>query len=130
MSASLSPSYSTMTTIKAVIQTTLKSDLPSSLVAGALAPFLVTVNQWSSQIPLMLEGNGPSASANLIFAIRKDLFVGPSFTHSVLGVALPDLPIPFQEFLSFIYKLMDAQRVDRERPAVKVRLRLSVFYFI
>ena len=112
MSSVLNPSHSTMVTIRSSIQNTLKADLPPEMLINAIAPFLTSVNQWSTQIPLIIEGTG-SSSVNLIFAIRKDLFVAPQFTQSVMGTALADLPAPFQEFISFIHKLIDAQKTDK-----------------
>jgi hypothetical protein len=121
MSTVLVPPYSTIATIHTTIQNTLKAELPPNLVINAIAPYLTSVNQWASQIPALLEGPGPSASANLVFAIRKDLFVAPQFTQSVMGPSMADLPAPFQEFLAFIRKLIDAQKPDKERSLPKVR---------
>ena len=121
MSSVLNPSLATMTAFKNTIVSTLKNDLPSEVLANAVAPILSCVNQWSTQIPALLEGTGNTNGANMIFAIRKELFVAPQFTTSVLGIALADLPAPFQEFSNFIRDLQDAQRVDRERPVAKVR---------
>jgi hypothetical protein len=111
-----------MSAFKNTIVTTLKNDLPGEVLANAVAPILSCVNKWANQIPAMLEGTGATNGANLVFAIRKELFVPPQFTNSVFGIALADLPTPFQEFATFIRELQDAQRVDRERPVVKVRL--------
>jgi hypothetical protein len=113
-----------MSNFKNTIMSTLKNDLPSDILANTVAPILSCVNQWATQIPAMLEGNGPSNSANLIFSIRKELFQPPQFTTSVFGIPLSDLPAPFQEFAAFIRELQDAQKVDRDRPVVKVRLFL------
>src|ERR1700675_3013297 len=124
MSAILTPSYATVVTIRSSIQNTLKAELPPDVLANAIAPFLTSVNQWSSQIPAMLEGSGPSAAANLVFAIRKDLFIAPLFSQSVMGTPLVDLPAPFQEFMSFIHTLIDIQKTEREKPIAKVRLSL------
>jgi len=112
-----------MVTIRSSIQNTLKADLPPEMLINAIAPFLTSVNQWSTQIPLIIEGTGSSSSVNLVFAIRKDLFVAPQFTQSVMGTALADLPAPFQEFISFIHKLIDAQKTDK--VPVKVVSSLS-----
>lgn len=112
-SSMLNPSYATIATIRSSIQNTLKTDLPSEMLINAISPFLISVNQWSTQIPSMLDGVGSPASVNLVFAIRKDLFVAPQFTQTVMGTALADLPAPFQEFNSFIHKLIDAQKTDK-----------------
>jgi hypothetical protein len=122
MSLTLNPSFATVTTIRASIQNTLKADLPSDVMVNAIAPLLTTVNQWSSQLTAMLEGSGPPSSANLVFAIRKDLFIAPLFSQSVMGTPLVDLPAPFQEFMNFIHRLIEAQKTEREKPAPKVRL--------
>ena len=90
--------------------------------AAVISPLLDRVNEWSGQIPIMLAGSGMSASANLIFAIRKDLFVAPQYTLSIFGSALVDLPLPFQAFVSFIHKLIEAQKVDKEKTAPKASL--------
>jgi len=97
-------------------------DLPPDLMANAIAPHLTSVVQWASQIPAMLEGSDSPSAANLVFAIRKDLFHAPLFSHSVMGTALVDLPAPFQEFTNFIHRVIDMQRSEREKPFVKVSL--------
>ena len=107
-----------MALFKNTITSTLESDLPGEALANSVAHLLPFVNQWSTQIPAMLEGPVPSNNANLIFSIRKELFKPPQFTTSVFGIALADLPTPFQEFVNFIRDLQDAQKVERERPAV------------
>jgi len=123
MSLTLNPSFATVTSIRASIQNTLKADLPSDVMANAIAPLLTTINLWSNQLPAMLEGSGPPSSANLVFAIRKDLFVAPLFSQSVMGTPLVDLPAPFQYFMNFIHQLIEAQKSEREKPAPKVCLR-------
>lgn len=110
MSSVLNPSYQTILSIRSSIQATLKSELAPEVLAGVVAPFLLTVNQWSTQIPVLLEGTGSAASVNLVFAIRSDLFVAPRFTQNVFGITFGDLPTPFQDFVSFIHKLIEAQK--------------------
>ena len=119
MSTSLTPSLQTMASVKLQIQTTLKTELAGVMLAQIVAPLLSTVNLWSTQIPVMLEGTGSSASANLIFSIRKDLFVSPSYTQNVLNVPSGELPTPFQEFTTFIQQLIDAQKVEKEKTGPK-----------
>jgi hypothetical protein len=119
---SLNPSLSTAGTIRSSIQNTLKADLPPSVLANMVAPLLVPINQWSAQIPAVIEGSGTSSAANLVFAIRKDLFISPTFSQSVLGQALVDLPAPFRDFMNFIHQLIEAQRTEREKPVAKVCL--------
>ena len=121
MSTALNPAYATVHTVRAAIQHALKADLPSDMLANAIAPHLTTVNQWVTQIPAVLEGPAALSGVNLVFAIRKDLFVAPQFTQSVMGITLVDLPTPFQEFISFTHKLIDAQKVVPEKlPAPRV----------
>ena len=122
MSTVLNPPHATIATIRTSIQSTLKAELPPDVLASAIAPLLTTVNQWSSQISTLLEGPGPPLSANLVFAIRKDLFIAPLFSQSVMGITLVDLPTPFQEFMTFIHKLIEAQKTEREKTVPKVRL--------
>ena len=120
MSSTLNPSPATMAAYKGTIVSTLKNDLPCDVLASAVAPILACVNQWAGQIPAMLEGPSPSPNANLIFAIRKELFQPPLFINNIFGKPLSELPAPFQEFVNFIRELQDAQKVDRECPVVKV----------
>ena len=125
--ASLSPSHSAITLLRKSIQENLKTDLPPFTIATLISPFLAQVNLWSTQIPQMLDKPGPSTSANLVFAIRKDLFTGPSFNQCILGIPLNDLPIVFQAFLNFIHKLIEAQKGDKEKPIPKVENVLFLF---
>ena len=119
MPATLNPPYASLVTIRTSIQNALKTDLPPDMLANAIMPLLTTVNQWSSQISIMLQDSGSVISINLIVSIRKDLFVAPTFSQTVLGPSVAELPPPFQEFQNFIHKLIDAQKADR--PAHKVR---------
>ena len=123
-SRALVPSHQTVNTIRISIQGSLKSELPPDMQASVIAPLLSTVNQWSTQIPLLLEGTGSTSSVNLIFAIRKDLFLGPAYIETSFGLELAKLPTPFQEFASFIQKLIEAQRVEKDKPLPKVRCPL------
>ena len=125
MSSTLNPTPAMMAAYKGSIVSTLKNDLPVDVLASTVAPILTCVNQWASQIPAMLEGPSPSPNANIIFAIRKELFQPPQYINNIFGKPLSELPAPFQEFANFIRDLQDAQKVERERPVVKVRF--SVF---
>ena len=117
---SLNPSLTTVLTIKESILHTLQNHaLPASTRAAIIAPQLAIVNQWSDQIPLVLEPDVPG-NANAIFAIRKDLYAAPQFTQCVLGVPATELPPAFSAFLSMILKLIGAQKVDKEKPVPKV----------
>jgi hypothetical protein len=91
--------------------------MPQDNKISAIAPMLNSVNMWSSQIPVMLEGASAPASANLVFAIRKDLFVGPTYTQFVFDVSVCDLPASFQEFGLFTHSLIEAQKSDKDKSA-------------
>jgi len=119
---SLIPSLTTVLTIKESISHTLQNHaLPASMRAAIIAPQLAIVNQWSDQIPLVLDNPDAPGNANAIFAIRKELYAAPQFVQCVLGVPAVELPPAFPAFLSMILKLIGAQKVDREKPSLKVR---------
>ena len=120
MVSTLNPSVATLQATLPSIQNAMKLELPPDVLANSIAPFLSLVNQWSTQIPAMLEVSGPNSAANLVFAIRKELFNAPHYTHSVLGIPASSLPTPFQEFLNFIFKLIEAQRSDKDKVLSKV----------
>jgi hypothetical protein len=119
MANTLSPSFSAMATVRSSIQNCMKMELSTEQQASVIAPLLSTVNQWSSQLPTLLEGTG---ALNLVFSIRKDLFTAPSYSQCVLGISLTDLPSPFQEFVGFIQKLIEAQKSDKDKAPSKVRI--------
>ena len=119
MSTGLNPSVVTVTAMRSAILANLKLDVPSMAIAELIAPLLNQINAWHSQIPLMLEGSGASNSINLIFAIRKDLFTGPYHSQSVLGISLTDLPGAFLDFKTFIMKMIEAQKVERDKTETK-----------
>jgi hypothetical protein len=121
MANSLNPSYNAVCSIKSSITSTLCTELPPEIRAGVIAPQLVQVNQWASQIPLMLESSMSPTPVNIVFAIRKDLFLGPIFNQSTLGIPLADLPTPFHDFLAFISKLNEAQKSGKDKTPPKVR---------
>jgi hypothetical protein len=121
MANSLNPSYNAVCSIKSSITTTLSTELPPGIRAGVIAPLLVQVNQWASQIPLMLESTASPTPSNIIFAIRKDLFLAPFYTQNSLGIASADLPTPFHDFLAFIVKLNEAQKSSKDKTPPKVR---------
>jgi hypothetical protein len=114
MSSVLNPSFHTMSAIRQSIQNTLKTDIAPEVMPSIIAPLLVSVNQWASQIPAVLYGTGSAASVILVFAIQSDLFVPPCFSTNMFNVPLAELPAPFQEFMAFIYKLIEAQKTDRQ----------------
>jgi predicted permease len=118
----LKPPLSTVQALKDVILALVQSTSSSPLSrAGMIATQLETVNQWSSQIALLLEGPDTTANANAVFAIRKELFIAPLFKSCVLGLSLSDLPSEFQDFVTFISKLILVQKPDK--PVTKVRFR-------
>jgi hypothetical protein len=122
MSASLNPSSQTIAAIKNSIQNTLKSNIAPEVLPSVVAPLVSTVNTWSTQIPSLLES---VSSINQIFDIRSLIFVGPRFTQNVFDVPFTELPPAFQEFMAFIHKLIEAQKVHKDKPAPKVHF-LSV----
>lgn len=121
MANTLVPSVVAVATIKTSIANALATDLPSEVRASMIAPLLAQVNQWASQIPVLVE-TLDHTPANLVFSIRKELFLTPPFTQCVLGIPIPELPSAFQEFLNFIHKLIDAQKSDKDKPIQKVFL--------
>lgn len=127
MSNELVPNISEVIILKSSISGTLGMSLPAATRANMIGPLLQSVLPWGTQIPLMLEGNGPSASANLLFAIRKELFIPPSFSASVLGIPLVELPAPFQEFVALIQKVQEAQK---DNAPVKVHYFRCSHYFL
>jgi len=128
--STLQPSVETVAAIKESIVSTLSTDLAPNIRASAIAPLLSQVNQWSSQIPSLLTMAGPNSPVNLVFNLRKELFSPPQFIHSSLGIPPSNLPIAFQEFLSFIVRLIEAQKPEKEKPLPKVRyICLSFIYF-
>ena len=119
---SLNPSYNTVLAIKESISNTSQNHaLPSSARAAIIAPQLAMVNQWADQIPLVLDNPDAPATVNLVFAIRKDLFVAPQFVRCALGIPLSELPPAFSSFMSMIHKLIGAQKTEKEPIPVKVR---------
>ena len=125
---SLVPCLATVQLVKDSICHTLQNTTGSLTDRAAfIAPQLAIVNQWADQIPLVLENPDAPANVNLVFAIRKDLFVAPQYVHSVLGIPAVELPPPFAAFLSMILKLIGAQKSDKEKPAVKVLFLFFLF---
>lgn len=120
MANTLNPSFNAVCSIKSSIANTLITELPPEVRAGVIAPQLVQINQWASQISLMLEVTASPTPANVVFAIRKELFLAPHFTQCVLGIAHADLPAPFHEFLAFITKLTEAQKPGKDKAPPKV----------
>lgn len=114
MSSPLNPSFAAMTAVRQSIANTLKADIPADLLPNVISTLLTTVNKWGNQIPSILDG--PAAQANLVFAVRSDLFVAPRFIQNVFNVPLADLPAAFTEFHAFIQNLIEAQKGDKPGP--------------
>ena len=121
MSTVLIPPYQSIVVIKNSILSALEADLAGCVKAHAIAPLLNTVNQWSSQIPIMLTEVGINTSANLIFDIRKELYVQPLYSRNVFGLPPAELPPGFREFQNFIHKLIGAQKAE-STPRVRIDL--------
>lgn len=122
MANRLQPPLSVIPVIQTSISNTLAAELPPEVRANVIAPLLSQINQWSTQIPALLDASGSTTHINAIFSIRKDLFIAPQFTQCALGINSSELPASFREFVAFISKLIDAQKPDKEKPLPKVRL--------
>jgi hypothetical protein len=119
---SLNPTLSTVQAIKDNILSTLQNHaLPASARAAIIAPQLAIVNGWAEQIPLVLDNPDAPANVNLVFAIRKDLYLAPQFVQCSLSIPSSELPPAFPAFLSMILKLIGAQKTDKDKPVTKVR---------
>jgi len=118
----LHPSIQNVQSIKENISSVMQNHaLPASMRASLIGPQLAMVNEWSDQTNLVLEHSEAPAPVNLVFAIRKDLFIAPQYTQCALGVLAAELPPAFPAFLAMILKLIGAQKTDKEKPVVKVR---------
>lgn len=128
----LSPSFSVIAAIRADIVSILKDGGTPEALAINISPSLAIVNQWSSQIPLLLSVDNSGSCIDLVFAMRKDLFQGPLFSEASFGTPVADLPEPFQSFLNFTREIISAQK--SEKSLQKVRFLcfnyLSDFIFI
>ena len=123
MSASTVPSAQTIAAIKTSIQNTMKAELPQDMLANAVAPFLTTVNQLASQVTSLVETPGNAALVNNIFSIRNEIYAAPRYIHSAFGIPLSELPAPFHEFGTFIHKLIEAQKAEKDKNASKVTIQ-------
>ena len=118
---SLHPLIQNVQTIKDNIFSVLQNHtLPASMHAALISPQLAMVNEWSDQLNLVLEHPEAPTPVNLVFAIRKDLFIVLQFVQCFLGVSAAELPPAFSVFLAMILKLIGTQKTDKEKPAVKV----------
>lgn len=129
---SLHPSIPTVQTVKDNILSVMQNHaLTASVRAALIGPQLAMVNEWADQINLVLDHPEAPAPVNLVFAIRKDLFSAPQYSQCLLGVPAAELPPSFAAFLSMIFKLIGAQKTEKEKPVVKVcpiNLSSSCFY--
>lgn len=119
---SLHPSISTVQSIKDNIASVMQNHtLAPSMRAALIGPQLAMVNEWSDQTSLVLDHPEAPAPVNLVFAIRKELFIATQYTQCFLSVPASELPPAFPAFLAMILKLIGAQKTDKDKPVVKVR---------
>jgi hypothetical protein len=119
MSTPLSPSPAQITVVRTSIQGYVTGNFPVAMRPGLIAPLLGAVNQWSTQIPVLLES---VASINQVFDIRGDLFIAPRFSTNVFNIPYGDLPSAFHDFMTFISKLIEAQKANKEKVPPKASL--------
>jgi hypothetical protein len=124
--SALTPSFGVAAAIRADIIGFLRSRGSPEEMANNIAPSLSVINQWSTQIPLLLSPNSPPGCMDLIFSLRKDLFVGPLFVLSVFGTPICDLPEPFQKFSTFIREVIASQKSDKPHQKVRFLIFLIV----
>jgi len=106
----------------------MKAEMPLDQSILSISALLVSINLWSTQIPAILSGTPSGIYANIVFAVRKELFIAPQFLKCVFG-ELNDLPPSFQEFHNFIWKLIEAQRTEIPKVVPKACL-ISLLLFI
>jgi hypothetical protein len=118
----LSPSFEVVASLFETIQNEIAKKGDPVELATLVSSLLQPIGLWSNQIPQMLSGTPSSKCANLIFAIRKELF--PTKDTNIFGKALADLPQTVQDFDLFVHKLMDVQEKSK-KPLPRVHLRSS-----
>jgi hypothetical protein len=118
----LSPSPGVAAAIRTDIITALKARNSPEELSILLGPSLAAINQWANQLPLLLQN---SPALDLLFAIRKDIFNGPSFAVSSFGIPLMDLPEPFRAFSTLIRDAIAAQKAEKAPPKVHLFVILS-----
>ena len=126
--SALSPSFGVMAAIRGDIISALKRNSSPEESAKSISPSLSLVNQWSTQIPLLLSVDNSSSCVDLVFAIRKDLFQGLHHSQTTFGTLVAHLPEPFQLFLNFTRDIIAAQR--NEKTVQKVRFLGFIIPFI
>ena len=125
----LHPSIQNVQSIKDNISSVMQNHaLPVGMRAALIGPQLAMVNEWSDQTNLVLDHPEAPAPVNLVFAIRKDLFIAPQYTQCFLSVPASELPPAFSAFLAMILKLIGAQKTDKEKPVIKVRFFYLSFF--
>ena len=115
----LYPSFGIIAAVRADIVTMLKGGGSAEDLAKGLAPLLAIVNQWSTQIPLLLSMDNSGSCTDLVFAIRKDLFQGPLHSQATFGTPVIDLPDPFQHFIHFTRDIISAQKAEKGSQKVR-----------
>ena len=122
MANTLNPTYNAICIIKTSISNILLTEVPPDTRAAMIAPLLEQVNRWATQIPATLDNNIMPTPATVVFAIRNNLYLPPLYTQCLLDVPSANLPAAFHVFLTFILKLIDAQKTEKEKPVSQVRL--------
>jgi hypothetical protein len=115
MPSTLEPTPEVVRKYRTDIQSLLQTD--GKLKIAMVALLLAEINNWATQIPVLLES---VACINHVFDIRGDLFTAPRFTTNVFNVPFSDLPPAFHDFMNFIHKLIEAQKVVKDKTPVKV----------
>ena len=121
MSIVLDPSPQTISAIRSSVQRTMKTDLPPSMQAEAIVPFISSINRLSSHVSFLVESPSNGAVLNDIFCIRNEIHLAPRYTQNVFGLSGSALPPQFSEFNSFIQKLIEAQKAFKEKSIPKVK---------
>jgi hypothetical protein len=116
--ASINPSFAVAAAIRADIVTILKARVNPEETAKSISPSLAVINQWATQIPLLLAGPN-SGCLDVVFALRKDLFNGPNYIQPSIGLAMEQLPESFHIFIN-----MTREVIALQKPAQKVRFCL------
>src|ERR1700689_2307208 len=123
--STISPSFAVASAIRADIIFVLKSRNSPEDMATSISPSLAIINQWATQVPLLLASPTPGC-LEVLFALRKDLFNGPNYVQPSIGLALEQLPEAFQVFINLTREVISLQK--NEKPPVKVWS--SLLYYI
>ena len=125
--ASINPSFAVAAAIRADIVTILKARANPEETAKSISPSLAVINQWATQIPLLLAGPN-SGCLDVVFALRKDLFNGPNYIQPSIGLAMEQLPESFHIFINMTRDVIALQKPDK--PSQKVRFCLFYLVFL